>query len=202
MSELDAMTLVPVRPVRGARTSQAARLARSSSTAIRAEVDAWRCRGLPGCLSPTRRDGCSNIGSSTSTRTPIPGTPFRYYFAQREAVETVIYLYEVAHAPAAFPEPLVGRYATVPVAAAGQPLIPAVRHQDGHRVGQDRSHGARHGLVIPAPAVRARLGPRGHSSSLPRTSSCSSASQVSRAVASSTTCRSCLPSGAASGSWT
>ena len=47
------------------------------------------------------------------------GLPFRYYFAQREAVETVIYLYEVARAR--FLPDIVARYASEPVAGDGQP---------------------------------------------------------------------------------
>src|SRR5690349_4717177 len=47
------------------------------------------------------------------------GLPFRYYFAQREAVETVIYLYEVARAR--FVPDIVARYASEPVAGEGQP---------------------------------------------------------------------------------
>ena len=45
---------------------------------------------------PLRRGSCSNTGSLPSIPFPAAGGAFQFYFAQREAVESVIYLYEVA----------------------------------------------------------------------------------------------------------
>ena len=66
---------------------------------VRQEVFAWRAGGYPGA-SPTSvallrhwfetEHLTENADASLST--------FRYYFAQREAIETVIWLYEVRHA--------------------------------------------------------------------------------------------------------
>ena len=60
--------------------------------AIRAEVDGWRANGYPGASRTTKRlfgfwfadDHLANEGS-----------PFRFFFCQREAVETFVYLTEV-----------------------------------------------------------------------------------------------------------
>ena len=49
-------------------------------------------RGIPA--PQTRRDACSFSGSQTITSYQT-GFPFRFYFCQREAVETVIYLTEI-----------------------------------------------------------------------------------------------------------
>lgn len=61
-------------------------------TGIRAAVDAWRSAGYPGASAVTRRlfqywfeEDHPRSG----------GGPFRYYFCQREAVETVVYLHDV-----------------------------------------------------------------------------------------------------------
>jgi type III restriction enzyme len=66
---------------------------------IRAAVQAWRSTGYAGA-SPTTRallrwwfDTEHNIENADGTL-----SPFRYYFAQREAVESVIWLYEVKQA--------------------------------------------------------------------------------------------------------
>jgi type III restriction enzyme len=66
---------------------------------VRKEVHAWRNKGYPGA-SPTSANLLrhwfdtdhlvENANGSLST--------FRYYFAQREAVETVIWLHEVRRA--------------------------------------------------------------------------------------------------------
>lgn len=60
--------------------------------AVRREVDAWRAGGYPGASATTRRLLEHWFLDEHET---APGVPFRYYFAQREAVESVIYLYEV-----------------------------------------------------------------------------------------------------------
>jgi len=66
---------------------------------VRGEVYAWRASGYSGA-SPTAQallgwwfDTEHLLENADGSR-----SPFRYYFAQREAVETVIWLYEVKHA--------------------------------------------------------------------------------------------------------
>jgi type III restriction enzyme len=61
--------------------------------AIRHEVDSWRRNGYPGVSTTTRRLLEYWFLDEHESE---PGVPFRYYFAQREAVESAIYLYEVA----------------------------------------------------------------------------------------------------------
>ena len=63
-------------------------------TKLRAAVDKWRDKGYPGLSDISRRlfeywfeEDHEILGFST---------PFRYHFCQREAIETLIYLYEVA----------------------------------------------------------------------------------------------------------
>ena len=60
---------------------------------IREHVDAWRRQGYPGSSDTSRRllEHWFLDEHQTSD-----GAPFRYFFCQREAVETVVYLYEVA----------------------------------------------------------------------------------------------------------
>jgi len=60
---------------------------------IREHVDAWRRDGYPGATETSRR--LLEHWFLDEHQTP-DGAPFQYYFAQREAAETVIYLYEVA----------------------------------------------------------------------------------------------------------
>lgn len=59
---------------------------------VRAAVDAWRANSYPGASATTKR--LLSFWFQDEHRT-ISGLPFRYYFCQREAVETVIYLNEV-----------------------------------------------------------------------------------------------------------
>ncbi|MGI8869348.1 MAG: DEAD/DEAH box helicase family protein, partial [Mycobacteriales bacterium] len=73
--------------------------------AIRTEVDAWRRDGYPGASPTTRRLLEHWFADEHET---APGVSFRYYFAQREAVETAIYLFEVARIRS--PEALGSRY--------------------------------------------------------------------------------------------
>jgi len=81
---------------------------------IRKVVDAWRASGYPGA-SPTSRRLLEHwfVDEHQSD-----GQPFRWYFAQQEAIETLVYLHEVAraHSLAA----LVSSYATASVAVAPQ----------------------------------------------------------------------------------
>ncbi|RLG58989.1 restriction endonuclease subunit R, partial [Candidatus Geothermarchaeota archaeon] len=63
---------------------------------IRAEVDGWRRGGYAG-VSDTSRT-LLNYWFSTEHRVPDEDgnlIPFRYHWAQREAIETIIYLYEL-----------------------------------------------------------------------------------------------------------
>lgn len=59
---------------------------------IKQEVDQWRAAGYKGVTPTTRR--LLAWWFESDHRTP-QGTAFRYYAAQREAIETLIYLYEV-----------------------------------------------------------------------------------------------------------
>jgi type III restriction enzyme len=60
--------------------------------AIRAEVDAWRANDYPGASRTTRR--LFGYWFEDEHRT-TGGYPFRFYFCQREAVETFVYLTEI-----------------------------------------------------------------------------------------------------------
>jgi type III restriction enzyme len=59
---------------------------------IRPAVDAWRLAGWPGVTDTTRR---LLTYWFEEDHLLASGEPFRYYFCQREAVETVVYLFEV-----------------------------------------------------------------------------------------------------------
>ena len=59
---------------------------------VRAEVDAWRANGYPGASHTTRR--LFGFWFEDEHRTG-DGYPFRFYFCQREAVETFVYLTEI-----------------------------------------------------------------------------------------------------------
>ena len=61
--------------------------------AIRQAVNAWRADNYKGVTATTRE--LLNFWFATDHRL-ANGTPFRYHAAQREAIETLIYLYEVA----------------------------------------------------------------------------------------------------------
>jgi type III restriction enzyme len=62
---------------------------------VRAEVDAWRANGYPGASSTTRR--LLGFWFEDEHRRD-DGLPFHFYFCQREAVETFIYLTEIKRA--------------------------------------------------------------------------------------------------------
>ena len=76
---------------------------------IRAEVDAWRERGYPGASEVTQRLFTYWFDEDHD----VPGfpAPFRYYFCQREAIETLVWLIEVACQGDA--KPLVEAYGTL-----------------------------------------------------------------------------------------
>ncbi|HTX30805.1 MAG TPA: DEAD/DEAH box helicase family protein [Solirubrobacteraceae bacterium] len=59
---------------------------------VRARVDAWRAQRYPGISDTSRR--LLGFWFADDHRTQS-GEPFRFYFCQREAVETVIYLTEI-----------------------------------------------------------------------------------------------------------
>ena len=59
---------------------------------VRAAVDAWRGNGYPGASPTTRR--LFTYWFEEDHITP-GGLPFRFYFCQREAVETFVYLTEI-----------------------------------------------------------------------------------------------------------
>lgn len=61
---------------------------------IRAAVDAWREQGYPGASDVTRR----LFGYWFDEDHDVAGfaVPFRYYFCQREAIETLVWLVEIA----------------------------------------------------------------------------------------------------------
>lgn len=82
---------------------------------LRPEVDAWRRDAYPGASATTRR--LLEHWFLDEHQTP-DGLPFRYYFAQREAVETVVYLYEVARRRTL--AELVAAYAQRPVPVESQ----------------------------------------------------------------------------------
>lgn len=59
---------------------------------VRARVDAWRAQAYPGASATSRR--LLGFWFADEHRA-ADGAPFRFYFCQREAVETVIYLTEI-----------------------------------------------------------------------------------------------------------
>lgn len=62
---------------------------------VRAAVDAWRANGYPGASETTRR--LLRFWFEEDHRRPS-GEPFQFFFCQREAVETFIYLSEIKRA--------------------------------------------------------------------------------------------------------
>lgn len=62
-------------------------------TRLRAAVDAWRDQGYPGASEVTRR--LFEYWFEEEQQVPGFPAPFRYYFCQREAIETLAYLVEV-----------------------------------------------------------------------------------------------------------
>lgn len=76
---------------------------------VRAAVDAWRANGYPGASETTER--LLRFWFAEDHRRPA-GEPFRFFFCQREAVETFIYLSEIKRA-ASFADLI--EYARAPV---------------------------------------------------------------------------------------
>ena len=57
----------------------------------------WMPGGRPATrVHPKSRGGCSNTGSRRTTKSLAFRVPFRYYFCQREAIETLVWLVEIA----------------------------------------------------------------------------------------------------------
>ncbi|CCG08792.1 DEAD/DEAH box helicase family protein [Pararhodospirillum photometricum] len=79
-----------------ARTTAYEKLLPPLVARIREEVATWRDDGYPG-TSPTSQALLSWWFKTDHLQEQADGTaqPFRYYFAQREAVETIIWLYDV-----------------------------------------------------------------------------------------------------------
>ncbi|HUW12216.1 MAG TPA: DEAD/DEAH box helicase family protein [Anaerolineae bacterium] len=63
---------------------------------IRAAVDAWREQGYPGASDVTRR--LFEYWFEEDHEVAGFAVPFRYYFCQREAIETLVWLVEIASA--------------------------------------------------------------------------------------------------------
>jgi type III restriction enzyme len=61
---------------------------------IREQVDAWRAGGYEGASDVTRR--LFEYWFEEDHEVPGFGVPFRYYFCQREAIETLAWLVEIA----------------------------------------------------------------------------------------------------------
>src|SRR6266436_8699220 len=61
---------------------------------IRAAVDAWRAGGYEGGSDVTRR--LFEYWFEEDHEVAGFGVPFRYYFCQREAIETLVWLVEIA----------------------------------------------------------------------------------------------------------
>jgi len=63
-------------------------------TRIRAAVDAWREQGYPGASEVSRH--LFGYWFEEDHEVSGFGVPFRYYFCQREAIETLVWLVEIA----------------------------------------------------------------------------------------------------------
>jgi type III restriction enzyme len=105
--------------------------------AIREAVTAWREKDYAGVTTTTRR--LLNYWFKTDHRLRN-GQMFRYHVAQREAIETLIYLYEVAAVRRR--KDLVETYAT------NTPNLRLLLRQDGDGQRQDEGDGPRHPLAL------------------------------------------------------
>ena len=121
---------------------------------LRRDVDEWREAYYAGASDTTREllnhwfDRDHDASAATASR-----FEFRYYFCQREAIETLIYLKEVAAART----PLAGhrrvrRRRTPNVAALGiteeEDALDSLRVQDGDRRRQDEGHEPGHRVEL------------------------------------------------------
>ena len=62
---------------------------------IRTAVDQWRGQGYPGATTTTKRLLQYWFQQDHKVKRGVRPSEFGYYFCQREAIETLIYLYEV-----------------------------------------------------------------------------------------------------------
>jgi type III restriction enzyme len=76
---------------------------------LREQVDAWRQGGYEGASEVTRR--LFEYWFEEDHEVPGFGVPFRYYFCQREAIETLVWLVEIAGQRDA--QKLIQAYATI-----------------------------------------------------------------------------------------
>jgi len=60
---------------------------------LRSEIDKWRNNGYPGATDTSKE--LLNYWFEQSHPPVFGNEPFHFYFCQREAIETIIYLYEI-----------------------------------------------------------------------------------------------------------
>ncbi len=83
------------------RASSCERLLPPLVARIRTEVHAWRAAGYPGASETSQALLRWWFGTEhPRQRADGSSAPFRWYFAQREAVETVVWLYDARRARA------------------------------------------------------------------------------------------------------
>ena len=120
---------------------------------VRQGVKAWRDSGYAGA-SATTRALLTHWFRTEHLMPQADGTvrPFQWYFAQREAVELAIWLYEVERAR----DP----YALMRYDSSGARLdghvrrgLDALRAEAGDRRGQDQGDEPAHGLVLLSQAL-------------------------------------------------
>ena len=112
--------------------------------ALREAVKSWKAGGRNGTTDTTRVLLNYWFEASHKTRT---GLAFKYYEFQREAIETLIYVWEVEKVRSR--KDLLERYAERPrsASAPGRRLRPLL-HKNGNRQRQDESHGAGHSMAV------------------------------------------------------
>ncbi len=119
---------------------------------VRARVDAWRAQDYSGASATSRR--LLSFWFADEHRSE-DGQPFRFYFCQREAVETFIFLTEI--------EPVHGLKDLLEYRRARDDdpawrnKAPAIGDEDGDRLGQDDGDEPLHRVVLFPRAVRGRL---------------------------------------------
>jgi hypothetical protein len=145
---------------------------------IRAAVDAWRQGGYEGASDVTRR--LFEYWFDEDHEVSGFGVPFRYYFCQREAIETLVWLVEIAgqrdaqklskhmrmfkkrSSTTSFQTTMDGRRQIRRPWSWIEGVQPPARKfgaclQDGHRLRQDDGHGHGHCLVALPPEEGAGL---------------------------------------------
>lgn len=143
---------------------------------LRAAVDQWRDQGYPGVSAVSRR--LFEYWFQQDQEVAGFPIPFRYYFCQREAIETLVYLVEIAKLVDA--KPLIDSYAEVTQADLLSKSVEFQTNMDGQRQ-------IRRSMV-----VKRTLNPATRTTRLPY---CSGCCWASRSVAESTTlnCTCCPP---------